>query len=108
MAKHVKLKMLKPLLKTIDTRVVKPSPKKADPFYHSTEWRKLMAEIYKERGRSCQECGETDPKMYGDHIIELQDGGAPLDPENVRVLCASCHMSKTMAARARRMGERYL
>jgi hypothetical protein len=102
-----KLKMLAPLVRTVDHRTVKPAPKKADPFYHSTEWRRLMADLYAARGRRCEDCGKTEAKLYGDHVIELRDGGAPLDPTNVRIRCAACHTTKTAAARARRLGERY-
>lgn len=102
-----KLKTMAPLVRTIDHRSVKPAAKKVDPFYNSTEWRKLMARLFAERGRHCQDCGKSEIKLYGDHVIELQDGGAPLDPTNVRIRCASCHTTKTGQARARRLAERY-
>lgn len=43
-------------------------------------------------------------KLYADHITELQDGGAPLDPANGQALCARCHGRKTARARAARLG----
>ena len=39
----------------------------------------------------------------GDHIRELQDGGALLDPRNIMLRCGSCHTTKTIAERAKRM-----
>jgi len=36
-------------------------------------------------------------RVFGDHMVELQDGGAPLDKTNVMLRCGSC------AQRARRM-----
>jgi hypothetical protein len=40
--------------------------------------------------------------VFGDHIVELRDGGAPLDPANVLLRCGRCHTTKTVAERARR------
>lgn len=42
--------------------------------------------------------------QYVDHIIELEDGGAPFDPQNLCVLCAHHHTTKTLAVRALRTG----
>jgi 5-methylcytosine-specific restriction endonuclease McrA len=81
-----------------------PEKKKADRFYDSPEWRSLMKALIAQRGRRCEECGKTGSRVYGDHIHELQDGGAPLDPLNVLIRCASCHSSKTLTTRAMRLG----
>ena len=94
-------------INTADHRTVKVAPKRPDDFYNSPAWRRLMAEIITERGRQCQQCGRTNTRMFGDHIIELKDGGAALDKRNVKCLCGSCHTKKTSAARARRLAERY-
>jgi 5-methylcytosine-specific restriction endonuclease McrA len=93
-----------------DTRRVTPPAKVVDRFYTSAEWRQLVAQIIRQRGRRCEECGRTSTpggrvlRVFGDHLIELQDGGAPLDPNNVRLKCGSCHTKKTLAERARRLG----
>lgn len=101
------VRQLQPSLRTIDTRTARPAPKRADPFYLTPEWRKLMGEIIAERGRRCEECGRTRTRIFGDHIIEMQDGGALLDRRNIRCLCGSCHSAKTAASRAKRMAIRY-
>ncbi|TIO72124.1 HNH endonuclease [Mesorhizobium sp.] len=104
-----KLRMMPPRIKTADTRTIKVAPKRADPFYLSPEWRRLMAEIIAERGRVCEDpaCdGRTHHagmRVFGDHIVELRDGGAPLDKRNVMLRCGASHTRKTAAARARRM-----
>lgn len=85
---------------------VASAPKVADDLYGSREWRALVAQIKRERGAFCQRCG-SGGRLIGDHVVELRDGGAPLDPDNVELLCAArCHPAKTAAARRKRaMGQ---
>lgn len=78
-------------------------PKKAASIYLSPEWRALVARTKRERGCWCARCGSTH-RVIGDHIQELRDGGAPLDPANVELLCQACHNVKTATARAARVG----
>jgi len=47
-----RLAMLGSRTPALDTRSAKPPAKTADPFYHSPEWRALVAEIIRERGAS--------------------------------------------------------
>ena len=94
----------------LDTRRAKPAPKTADPFYSSRAWRELLAAIFKSRGRRCEDPRCDRPRgpwrrIYGDHVVELQDGGEKLDPNNVLLRCASCHTRKTAEARAKRQAE---
>ena len=86
--------------------------KRVDPFYASPEWKRLMAAIIQQRGRCCED-EDHDPatprigvRLYGDHVIEIADGGARLDPANVLLRCAPCHGRKTAMARAARARER--
>jgi len=90
----------------LDTAIAQPDPKRAAPFYLTPEWRRLIATILNQRGPRCEQCGRTGTRLFGDHIIELQDGGAPLDPSNIQMLCGSCHSHKTLAARAARFAQR--
>lgn len=78
-------------------------PKRADRFYQSREWRELVATLKRERGNCCARCGSRH-RVIGDHIIELKDGGAPLDPSNIELLCQAHHNAKTAEAKARRVG----
>ncbi|KXV36273.1 HNH endonuclease [Gluconobacter japonicus] len=94
-------------LAVLDTSIARVPPKTADAFYVSKEWRSLMATILKQRGRVCERCGRTGCRIFGDHIIELKDGGAKLDPLNVQLLCGSCHTAKTAQARARRTAKNW-
>jgi hypothetical protein len=102
-----RLRTLGPRCTVADTRSAKPPAKTTAPFYLSPEWRALIARLIKERGRRCQDrlCKQphrTGIRVFGDHIEEIEDGGALLDPENVLLRCGSCHTRKTVEARARR------
>ncbi|GBR07447.1 HNH endonuclease signature motif containing protein [Gluconobacter frateurii] len=94
-------------LTVLDTSIARVPPKTTDAFYVSKEWRGLMATILKQRGRVCERCGRTGCRIFGDHIVELKDGGAKLDLKNVQLLCGSCHTAKTAQARARRTAKNW-
>jgi 5-methylcytosine-specific restriction endonuclease McrA len=83
-------------------RIANPPAKKADPFYSSREWRALVALLREQRGRQCEDCGASGGWIEADHIHEIKDGGAKLDPANVRLLCRSCHATKTHATKRQR------
>ena len=44
----------------------------------------------------CAHCGR--PATQVDHIVPVESGGHPFDPENLQSLCQSCHSSKTAIA----------
>ncbi|CAA2142761.1 hypothetical protein HYPP_03782 [Hyphomicrobium sp. ghe19] len=106
------LRTLMPRIRTMDTRTVRPPPKVAEDFYSSSEWRAFVADLIRERGRVCEDpqCdGRThrpDMRVYADHIVEMRDGGAPLDRRNMMLRCAASHSRKTARERAKRMAKR--
>jgi 5-methylcytosine-specific restriction enzyme A len=105
---RARLPMLNTGIKLVDARSAKPAAKTADPFYRTSEWRALVAEIILERGARCADPSCRFPnragiRLIGDHIIELADGGASLDKANVMLRCGSCHTRKTNIERAKRM-----
>jgi hypothetical protein len=99
-----------------DTRAVRSPPPPAGgrgpkftvAFYGTAAWKSLMREIIAKRGRQCQDPACQTPnrargkRVYGDHVVELKDGGEPLDPGNVSLRCASCHSLKSAEARRQR------
>ncbi len=95
-----RLRQIPSRLKPVPPKV-KPLPKVADSFYLSPEWRCLIRDIKAERGAFCVTCG-SGKRIIGDHIVELKDGGARLDPRNVQLLCHVCHQRKTARERAKR------
>ena len=73
-------------------------------FYRSTAWRKLRAEQLR-RQPLCECClaqGRHTPAHIVDHIRPVNQGGAPLDLENLQSLCAACHNRKSGAERHQR------
>lgn len=96
------MRMLKPSVRARDPRSVKPAPKTGEPFYSSADWIKLRdAERTAAKG-ICRRPGCGKRGFIVDHIIEIKDGGAKLDPRNVELLCSSHHGLKTAEARAKR------
>ena len=99
-----KLSFVAPRLSTLDTRTAQPPPKVADPELLTPEHRRWRAEVIRRAGGMCQGkgCGRTGVRLFADHIVERQDGGARLDPANGQAMCQSCHGKKTVRERAKR------
>ncbi|MDR3318529.1 MAG: HNH endonuclease [Clostridiales bacterium] len=73
-------------------------------LYESPEWRKLRA-VYLKRNPLCERCyaeGRITPAVICDHKVEIKDGGAKLDMENITALCRGCHNKKTAAEKQKR------
>jgi 5-methylcytosine-specific restriction endonuclease McrA len=102
-----RLRFLQPPMRTLDARIAQPAPKRVDPHYLTPEHQAWRADVIRRNGGTCQDpaCKTPNrrPRLYADHIEELQDGGDPLDPANGQALCGACHTRKTAAARAARM-----
>jgi 5-methylcytosine-specific restriction enzyme A len=94
---------------TRDSRTVALAPKRADPVYLTPEHRIWRREVIRLSGGRCQAivCNTPDrgrgQRLFADHVEELRDGGARLDPGNGVALCGACHTRKTVAARAVRL-----
>lgn len=93
------IRLLAPRLASIDTATAKLPAKFADPHYLTPEHRAWRTAVM---ARARYRCACGDRARYADHIIELRDGGPPLDPANGEALCARCHAHKTHTARLRR------
>jgi 5-methylcytosine-specific restriction protein A len=76
--------------------------KVADPFYRTQDWTRLARDIKRQRGSCCEACGMPHANLIADHVIELKDGGAPLDPLNIQIMCHACHNAKTARERSAR------
>ncbi|HVL70255.1 MAG TPA: HNH endonuclease signature motif containing protein [Beijerinckiaceae bacterium] len=96
------LRTLGPRLRPLAPARLQPRPKETDPHYGTQAHKAWRAEVLKRAGHRCEDCG-AGGKLYADHVVEIRDGGAPLDPANGRALCSSCHTRKTHAERDRRL-----
>lgn len=107
------VRTLGPLVRVIDTRCAASAVKRTDPFYSTPEWRQFQSQIIAERGRVCEDptCdGRTHKpgmRVFADHLVELQDGGAPFDPRNIMLRCGASHTRKTLAVRGERLSRRF-
>lgn len=72
-----------------------------DKFYHSAIWRKARR-LFLNLNPLCEEEGCNKPANTVDHIQPIREGGAPLNPENLRAYCRSHHSAKSA-----KEGERY-
>lgn len=107
----VKLGTLKPKVAPLETRRVLLPAKQSEPHYLTREHKAWAADVVFRAGARCEaveggaRCTKAAPqhRMFADHVVELRDGGAALDPDNGQCLCGSHHTAKTAAARAKRM-----
>jgi len=76
----------------------------AKRHYGNARWERLRrVQLAKEPlCRHCFERGRLVQATHADHIIEISDGGAVYDIDNLQSLCKSCHSAKTLKERARR------
>jgi 5-methylcytosine-specific restriction endonuclease McrA len=74
-------------------------------LYNTARWRKLRAQIIK-RDRVCQTCG-SDTELQVHHLRPPRgDEGLFYHPDNLAVICATCHRRETAAEiRQRREGQ---
>jgi 5-methylcytosine-specific restriction enzyme A len=102
------LQALQPRVALANLRTAALPPKIAEPFYSSPAWIALRDRVRREAGGRCQApgCGCAERRMFVDHIVELKDGGAPLERSNCQLLCHAHHAVKTVAERARRTARR--
>ena len=102
--------LLKPLMHKLRPGKAKLvlAPKQAKPFYLSREWKQLITVIKHNRGNRCYDpdhpldVSRTQGRIYGDHVVEISDGGATLDPRNIMLRCHLCHQRKTTQQRTLR------
>jgi 5-methylcytosine-specific restriction enzyme A len=102
------LHTLMPRIGMARLQTAKPPAKRADKLYMSPTWFEVRDRVRREARGRCEApgCGRRERRMFVDHIVELQDGGAALDRANLWLLCGGCHSLKTAAERVRRTAER--
>jgi hypothetical protein len=77
------------------------------PIYSGPEWQAVRRLVLERDGHRCQLMCSTKCQgvaTHCDHIVDVLDGGARLDPANLRAACRSCNIAqrnRRVAARAR-------
>lgn len=87
---------------TLDRRTVRPRVKEAAAVYGTPEYRAWALAVKERAGWKCEVCGTRQGRLYADHIVEIEDGGAPFDDRNGQCLCHAHHQQKTARERAKR------
>lgn len=80
------------------------APKIALPFYQTPEWKALRSMRMKDPDYAAAKRRARGGRVILDHIKELRDGGAALDPKNTQWLTFAEHQAKTEAEKRRRAG----
>ena len=60
----------------------------------SRTWEILRRQVFDRDGWRCRACGRPG-RLECDHVVPIDKGGAPLDPDNLQTLCRGCHVAKT-------------
>lgn len=65
-------------------------------------WHKVRKQVLERDGHRCQLGlpGCTSSARHVDHIVPLAEGGARLDPDNLRASCQSCNLRRTAGRQA--------
>ena len=102
------LRALQPRVGLANLRTAALPPKVVDRFYSSPAWIALRDRVRREASGRCQVpgCGRAERRMFVDHIVELKDGGAPLERSNTMLVCNSHHVLKSNVERAKRTARR--
>ena len=84
-----------------------------DATWHITrDWQALRRFVFERDHYTCVLCGFTrgtlDYGLEADHIVPIADGGANLDPMNIRTLCEACHKAVTKEWHKERAARKWL
>ena len=87
-----RLHNVKPGIAPLKMSVATPAPRQVDGHYLTKEHVTWRFQVLARAGQQCQARDCKTPRrgfgrrLFADHIIELRDGGAPLDPANGQAL----------------------
>lgn len=95
----MKLRTLPPVVRAVKSNYVSLPPKETERHYGTAAHREWALAVKRRAGWRCQWPGCTakhPERLYADHVVEIKDGGAALDPSNGMALCAKHHTVKTV------------
>ena len=61
---------------------------------NARRWAAVRRSVFERDGWRCRACGRPG-RFECDHIVPLDRGGDPWNPDNLQTLCRSCHIAKT-------------
>ena len=73
--------------------------RKGRKVYGSRDWQLLRLIVRRRDGWRCKACSRLGGRLEVDHIVPVSQGGAELDPLNLRTLCRECHLKKSAKER---------
>ena len=59
-------------------------------IYSSNAWQIARRHVLERAKLRCERCG-TAGLLDTHHVVAINSGGAPFDPDNLELLCRSCH-----------------
>lgn len=64
-------------------------------FYNSVDWRTLSAKYTQDKGYRCEKCGAIATEVHHVKAIQTAEGWEHrLDPDNLELLCKTCHNAR--------------
>lgn len=57
-------------------------------------WRLIRKATIKKQGNKCQDCGKIGTRNYPLHVDHIDGNKMNCKPDNLNVLCPSCHLKK--------------
>ena len=71
--------------------VLKRKKTRTKHSYYSKRWREFRKKMLKDCGYKCASCSALN-ELHVHHIKPVYDGGDFYNPDNIEVVCRSCHM----------------
>ena len=62
-------------------------------IYSSTRWKALRSKVFRERGEQCEVCFSIG-EVQLHHRVPVSLGGEIWNPDNLEIVCRSCHLEK--------------
>jgi 5-methylcytosine-specific restriction endonuclease McrA len=88
---------INPLKRPWEKKVNQGTRYNADPWYHSSEWKRIRAAFLAAHPYcECEKCGgkQIEAEM-ADHIKPIKQGGSRTDWSNLQALTNKCHFRKS-------------
>jgi 5-methylcytosine-specific restriction endonuclease McrA len=75
-----------------------------NPVYATARWRRLRRMVMERDGHRCTVEGCDRPADAVDHVVSLEDGGAPYSLLNLRAICTFHNSSRVHVVKLGQLG----